>query len=218
MVAGRRKEGECKMARHTGSKCRLCRREGVKLFLKGDRCFSLKCPIDKKGAVIPGEHGRRRSKRPSAYGLQLREKQKLKRSYGILEEQLRGYYKEAKKAKGATGELLLRCLESRLDNVVYRLGLTVGRSIARQLVSHGHVLVNGKKIDIPSYRVKVGDTITLASKSFNIPVVKKSLEKEASVPAWLIRKAGVGKVDRLPNRDEVDFAVDESLIVEFYSR
>lgn len=206
------------MARYKDAKCRLCRREGKKLFLKGDRCFSLKCPIDKKGAVPPGKSGRKRRRRLSSYGEQLREKQKVKRSYGILERQLRKYFEEAKKSRGATGEVLLKKLELRLDNVLYRLGFAVSRSVSRQLVNHGHVLVDGEKVDIPSYQVKPGQTITLKSSSFNIPLVKKTMEKKEGLPAWLERKGGVGKVSRFPNRDDIDIDVDESLIVEFYSR
>jgi len=205
------------MARYTGAKCRLCRREGQKLFLKGERCF-LNCPIDKKGAAPPGVHGRRGFRRMSSYGEQLREKQKVKRSYGIGERQLRGYFEEAKKTRGATAELLLRSLEIRLDNVLYRLGFALSRSVARQLVNHGHVSVNGKRVDIPSYRVKVGDTISFNSKSFGIIIVKKSMEADSLSTKWLERKGGVGKMVRMPTREDIDIGINENLVVEYYSR
>lgn len=207
------------MARYTDAKCRLCRREGAKLFLKGERCYSPKCPIERKGAVVPGQHGQKRRSRLSDYGRQLREKQKTKRLYGVLERQFKNYFKKAAKAKEATGERLLQFLETRLDNVVFRLGLAPSRSVARQLVSHGHVLVDGKKVNIPSYQVKPGQVVTLAPKGLKIDLVKKSLaEKERKIPAWLERKAAVGKVARLPKREEMDIDIDEHLVVEFYSR
>lgn len=207
------------MGRYTDSKCRLCRREGIKLFLKGERCYSPKCPIERKGAVIPGQHGQKRRRRISDYAKQLREKQKTKRFYGVLERQFRNYLKKAAKNKEATGEVLLQLLESRLDNVVFRLGLTPSRSVARQLVSHGHVLVDGERVNVSSYQIKPGQVVALAPKGLEIDLVKKSLaEKARKIPAWLERKAAVGKMARLPKREEIDIDIDEHLILEFYSR
>jgi len=207
------------MARYLDSKCRLCRREGTKLFLKGERCFSPKCPLEKKGAVAPGQHGLKMRRRLSEYGVQLREKQKAKRTYGVLERQFRRYFKKAFKKRGVTGEALLQLLESRLDNVVYRLGFVPSRSVARQLVRHGHILVDGKKVDIPSYQVKPGQVINLNPKAMKIEVVKKSLaEKKKEIPSWLQKKAAVGKIIRLPTREEIGADIAEQLIVEYYSR
>lgn len=207
------------MARVTGPKCRLCRREGVKLFLKGDRCYSSKCPIDRKGAVVPGQHGQKRRSRVSDYGRQLREKQKAKRIYGVLERQFENYFSQASKKPEAIGERLLVFLERRLDNVVYRLGLAPSRSMARQLVTHGHVLVNGKKVDIPSYLVKKEEVISLSPGALKLETVKKSLaDPDKKVPEWLKRKAGAGQIVRFPTREEIKEDVDEYLIIEFYSR
>lgn len=207
------------MARYIDAKCRLCRREGTKLFLKGERCYSPKCPIERKGAVIPGQHGQKRRRRISDYARQLREKQKTKRLYGVLERQFKNYLKKAVKDKETTGEVLLQLLESRLDNVVFRLGLAPSRSVARQLVSHGHVLADGKRVNISSYQVKPGQVVSLASKGLEIDLIKESLaEKDRKIPAWLERKAAVGKMARLPKREEIDVDIDEHLIVEFYSR
>lgn len=208
------------MGKYIGPKCRLCRASGIKLFLKGERCYTSSCPLEKKGAVPPGQHGPKRKTTTSDYGRQLKEKQKLKRLYQVSEEQFRRYFQKSLKAKGKeTGLLLLQALERRLDNVVYRLGFAPSRSVARQLVSHGHVLVNNKKVDIPSYEVKVGDVISLRPKSLEIEVVKKSLaEKDRKIPEWLKREATVGKIERLPTREEMETEIDESLIVEFYSR
>lgn len=207
------------MARYTDAKCRLCRREGVKLFLKGERCYSPKCPIERKGAVVPGQHGQKRRARLSDFSRQLREKQKTKRLYGILEKQFKSYFKKASKDKVATGEKLLQFLESRLDNVVYRLSFVPSRSVARQLVAHGHILVDGRKVDIPSYQLKPGQIVTLTPKGLKMNQVEKSLaEKDRKIPAWLERKAAAGKIVRLPKRDEMDIDIDEHLIVEFYSR
>jgi small subunit ribosomal protein S4 len=208
------------MAKYTQGKCRLCRREGVKLFLKGERCSSPKCPIEKKGAVPPGQHGQKRARRLSGYGLQLREKQKTKRIYGILEKPFRNYFKKAFKVRGEeTGKVLLQLLESRLDNVVYRLGFTPSRSVARQLVTHGLVLVEDKKVNIPSYQVKIGQTITLAKDALAIEPVKKALaEKGKKIPLWLQRKAIIGRIARLPEKEEIDSNISDQLIVEFYSR
>jgi len=209
------------MARYLGAKCRLCRAAGKKLFLKGERCYSSKCPLERKGAVPPGQHGQKKKGgvRLSKYGEQLAEKQKLKRIYGILEKQFRRYFQQALKARGETGKILLQLLERRLDNVVYRLGFALSRSVARQLVRHGHVLVNNKKVNIPSYQIKPGEIISLTPKALKMEIVSKALgEKERKIPSWLQRKAAVGKINRLPEKDEIDFNINEDLIVEFYSR
>lgn len=206
------------MARNTTPKCRLCRREGIKLFLKGTRCFT-KCPIDKKGAVPPGFHGTKARRKVSDYGLQLREKQKAKRIYGVLERQFRKYFDQAKKVKGATGEGLLKILETRFDNVVFRLGFTPNRTMARQLISHGHVLLNNKKHNIPSTLINIDDIVSLDSKALNNDLIKKKLEeKDRSIPGWIERKAVVGKVVKLPSREDIDIDINEQLIVEYYSR
>lgn len=205
--------------RYLDPKCKLCRREGKKLFLKGERCYSPKCPLEKKGAVSPGIHGLRWRKRLSEFGQQLREKQKAKRIYGVSERQFKRYFEQAGKKRGKTGEALLRILESRLDNVVFRLGFVPSRSIARQIVSHGHLQVDGKKVNLPSCQLKPGQTISFTSKGLAMDQVKKMLSnKEYQVPGWLKRKAAVGKVERLPEREEIDTEVDEKLIVEYYSR
>lgn len=207
------------MARSTGPKCRLCRREGVKLFLKGERCFSPQCPIDKKGAVPPGFHGVKSKRRLSDYGLQLRAKQKAKRTYGVLEKQFRKYFKMATKVKGATGEALLKLLETRFDNVVYRLGFAPNRAQARQLISHGHLVINNKKNNIPSTILKISDLISFNVKGLALSIVKKQFEnKEYVLPSWLERKAAVGKVVKLPEKDDIDTNINEQLIVEYYSR
>jgi len=206
------------MARYLDAKCRLCRREGTKLFLKGERCYSPKCPVERKGALPPGQHGQKGRRKISAYGLQLREKQKAKRIYGVLERQFRRYFGIALKKRGATGETLLVLLETRLDNILYRLGFVFSRSIARQVISHNHVLVNGKKINISSANLKPNDTISLSTKALEMPVVKKSLEAKIKPSVWLEKKAAVGKVIRLPKREEIDTDINEQLIVEYYSR
>lgn len=200
------------MARYTGPKRRLSRREGIALFAKDVKS------IEKKGAIPPGQHGARSRRRVSEYGLQLREKQKAKRIYGMLERQFRKYFDAASKVKGATGQVLLELLETRLDNVVYRLGLTSSRAEARQIVSHGHINIDGKKVNIPSYKVKVGQTIALSANLGDNAQVKKGLEQKGTLPEWLDRKATVGKVLRLPKREEMEESVNEQLIVEFYSR
>lgn len=208
------------MARYTGPSCRLCRREGMKLFLKGDRCFSDKCAIDRRG-YAPGDHGQGR-KKFSEYGLQLREKQKVRRTYGILEKQFRNYFKKAARQPGVTGENLLRLLERRLDNVVYRLGLAASRREARQLVRHGHFTVNGRKVNIPSFLVKTGDVVGVREKSREIPRVKELMERasDSTPPEWLEYDAerGSGRVLALPEREQIDIPVQEHLIVELYSR
>jgi small subunit ribosomal protein S4 len=201
------------MARYTGPKRRLSRREGVALFAK-DAAF-----IERKGAVAPGPHGTsRRPRKQSEYGVQLREKQKTKRIFGLMERQFRKYYEMASKSKGNTGLSLMENLEMRLDNVVYRLGFSTSRAGARQMVSHGHIRVDGKRVDIPSFMVKVGQTIAIGPKMLDNTQIAKSL-KDGDVPvSWLDRKAAVGKVVRVPSRDEMEQGVNESLIVEFYSR
>lgn len=209
------------MARYTGPKFRLDRREGTNLFLKGKRSISGKHPLEKKGAIPPGQHGQKSlRKKRSDYGLQLREKQKVKRMYGVLERQFRKYYQQAAKKKGATGETLLQILESRLDNIVYRLGLTFSRSQARQLTSHRHILVNGKKINIPSYNVKEGDVISLSDKANNFVFIKEAADEfdKERLPAWLDRKGLVGTLKKLPNREDLEADINEQAIVEFYSR
>ncbi|WP_028308915.1 30S ribosomal protein S4 [Desulfitibacter alkalitolerans] len=208
------------MARYKESVCRLCRREGVKLYLKGDRCYTDKCGVVKR-AYAPGQHGQRR-KKPSEYGLQLREKQKARRFYGILEKQFRNYFYEADRQKGITGENLVRLLERRLDNVIYRLGLAGSRPEARQLVRHGHVTVNNKKVDIPSYLLKVGDEVAIKEKSTSSPKFKEIAEAamHKSSPPWLeADKENLrGRVVAMPSREDIDVPLEEHLIVELYSR
>lgn len=207
------------MAKYTDPKCRLCRREGVKLYLKGARCFTAKCPIEKRGAQLPGMHGKKRSRsRLSGYGIQLREKQKAKRSYGVLESQFHTYYEEALKSPQNTSETLMQLLESRLDNIVYRLGFTQSRSLARQLVSHGHVLVNGKKVDISSYLTKPGQTISVTTKGAEFNFVAPNLIEKNQPAQWLSRKGTEGKIDRLPTSDEIGSDIKANLIIEYYSR
>jgi len=209
------------MARYNGPVCRLCRREGLKLYLKGDRCFSDKCGIDRR-AYAPGQHGQRRGRAPSEYKLQLREKQKARRFYGILEKQFRSYYDEAARRKGITGDVLLQMLESRLDNVVHRLGFGASRAEARQIVCHGHITVNGKRVDIPSYLTAPSDVIGIREKSASTPRVKELLEaaEGKTVANWLERdlETRSGRVLRLPEREEIDAPVSEQMIVELYSR
>ena len=208
------------MARYTDSVCRLCRREGQKLFLKGQRCYSAKCAIEKR-AYAPGQHGQSR-KKLSGYGQQLREKQKAKRYYGVLEKQFAHYFEIAEKKAGVTGENLLQVLESRFDNVIYRLGFGLSRAEARQLVVHGHFLVNGKKVDIPSYLVSEGDVITIKESSRSLPKIKAVLEQTEgkTVPKWLDLDTNTlqAKVVTLANRDDIDLEVEEHLIVELYSK
>lgn len=208
------KRGEFKMSKPLGPKCKICRREKMKLFLKGERCYA-HCPIERKGAILPGQHGLRSStRRISDYGRQLREKQKVKRIYGISEKQMKNYFQKAVKVREATSEVLLQLLESRLDNVLFRLGLTPSRSLARQLVSHGHILVDGKKVDIPSYQFKKNQIISLKSKTLELPLVKKALAEKSKTPEWLKKKAAVGQMLRLPRRDEIEGDIDDQLIVE----
>ncbi|SHH54246.1 30S ribosomal protein S4 [Clostridium grantii] len=206
------------MARYTGPVCRLCRREGMKLFLKGDRCYTDKCAFSKR-SYAPGEHGQSR-KKLSNYGIQLREKQKARRVYGILEKQFRKYYEKADHMKGVTGENLLRLLEMRLDNVVYRLGFGASRTEARQLVTHGHFLVNGKKVDIPSYQVSVNDVISVREKSRSGEKFKVFAENPKAQPSWLQGDVAnfQGTVVAEPQRSDIDVPVNETLIVELYSK
>lgn len=207
------------MAKYNEAKCRLCRREGIKLFLKGERCFSSKCPVEKKGAVPPGQHGRKSRREPSNFGKQLREKQKAKRIYGVLERQFRRYVQKTAKKKGAITQTLLQLLERRLDNVVYRLGFVNSRSVARQLVGHGHVLVNNKRVDIPSYSVKPEELISLDKKAQEMASVRKILgEKKIQPPTWLGRQGPVGKILHLPKNEDVPTDINEMLIAEYYSR
>ena len=206
------------MARYTDANCRLCRREGQKLFLKGDRCYSSKCAIDRRG-YAPGQHGQGRSK-ISDYGLQLREKQKAKRFYGLQETQFRNLFDKAARKSGITGENLLILLETRLDNVVFRLGFASSRKEARQLVNHGHFQVNGKKVNIPSFTVKPGDVIKVKEKSTNSPKFKEVKEMSITVPSWVavdVEKLE-GKILSVPTRSEIDTPVAEHLIVELYSK
>ena len=210
------------MATYRGSVCRLCRRESMKLFLKGDRCFKDSCAIEKRN-FFPGQHGhsRRRSK-IVGYGLQLREKQKVKRIYGLLERQFHGYFEKAARQKGVTGENLLVILERRLDNTVYRLGFASSRHQARQLVGHGHIRVNDRKVNIPSFQVKTGDLVSVREKSKKVPNIVYSVEMVGSrgVPGWLELDSSnfSGKVLTLPVRDDVNLPVQERLIVELYSK
>lgn len=198
----------------------MCRREGAKLYLKGDRCYTGKCAIDRR-AYAPGQHGQGR-KKVSEYGIQLREKQKAKRIYGILENQFRNYFEKAERQKGITGENLLRLLERRLDNAVFRLGLASSRVEARQLVRHGHFEVNGRRVNIPSYLLKVGDSVAVCEKSKESPKLKELAEnaQAKTAPAWLEfdSNALAGRVVAIPSRDEIDVPVQEHLIVELYSR
>ena len=208
------------MARYVGPVCRKCRREGVKLYLKGDKCYSDKCAFTRRNTG-PGQHGQAR-KKVSEYGMQLREKQKTRRIYGILERQFRNYFVKAERQKGVTGENLLVLLERRLDNVVYRLGLAASRTQARQLVRHGHFTVNGRKVNIPSYLVKSGDVVAVAASSRELPVFKELAEglSRKGTPAWLEVTANdlSGRIVRLPNRQDIDLPIQEHLIVELYSR
>jgi small subunit ribosomal protein S4 len=209
------------MATYHGARCKLCRRQGAKLFLKGQRCYTDKCAFERR-AYGPGQHGQRRRRKPSDYGIQLREKQKAKNVYGVLERQFKNYYKEADRQKGVTGDNLMRLLERRLDNIVYRLGFATSRSAARALVSHGHIAVNGAKVDIPSYRVKVGDEVTVREKSKSIHEVRMAVDGKSGVGTveWLELdpKTFSGRLLELPARDQIPSPINEQLIVNFYSR
>ena len=208
------------MAKYTDAKCRLCRREGSKLYLKGDRCYTDKCAVARR-AYAPGQHGQSR-KKMSGYGIQLREKQKVRRIYGILEKQFRDYFEEAERQKGVTGENLLRLLELRLDNVVYRMGFGDSRAEARQLVRHGHFTVNGKKVDIPSYQTGLNDLIAVKPGSKSTDKFKELAENAAgkTAPQWLSINAEMmeARIVALPAREDIDLPIEEHLIVELYSR
>lgn len=206
------------MAKYTDAKCRQCRREGCKLFLKGERCTSGKCAMDRR-PVVPGQHGAAR-KKISEYGLQLREKQKVRNAYGILEKQFANYYEKATRSKQTTGFALLQMLELRLDNVVYRMGIGSSRAEARQIVTHGHITVNGKKVNIPSYQVKVGDVIAIKESRQNLEMFKELRELKIVMPKWLEfnNETLTGKILALPERDDIDLNIKENLIVEYYSR
>jgi small subunit ribosomal protein S4 len=209
------------MARYTGAVCRLCRREGTKLFLKGTKCTSDRCPIEKRN-FPPGQHGKDRKAKIVGYGLQLHEKQKAKRIYFALEGQFRAYYEKASRAQGVTGELLIQQLERRLDNVAYRLGFAISRRQARQVVRHGHVQVNGKKVNIPSYQVNVGDVISIREGAKKHVIIEQGAQYAAQnpVPAWLDADFAnlSGRVLSLPGRKDVNLPVNEQLIVELYSK
>ena len=209
------------MARFTGAVCRLCRREGTKLFLKGTKCTSDRCPVEKRN-FPPGQHGKDRKAKIVGYGLQLHEKQKAKRMYFTLESQFREYYEKANRATGVTGELLIQQLERRLDNVAYRLGFAISRRQARQLVRHGHVEVNGRKVNIPSYQVSAGDEVAVREKARKLVIVEQGaqLAQQNPVPAWLEMNFEnmTGRVLTLPKRKDVNLPVNEQLIVELYSK
>jgi small subunit ribosomal protein S4 len=210
------------LARYRGPVCRLCRREGTKLFLKGERCYTEKCAIEKRN-FVPGQHGRERRGKVSNYGLQLREKQKLRRIYGLLEVQLRNLYEKSSKAKGVTGSIMLSFMERRLDSVVYRLGIGSSRPQARQIVRHGHITVNGRRVNVPSYVVRPGDEVAVHEKSNKHPMILSNLEVNSSRPlaSWLEfdREAMKGKVASEPKREElVQIQLNEQLVVELYSK
>lgn len=208
------------MAKYTGANCKVCRREGCKLFLKGDRCVTGKCALDRR-PTVPGQHGEASlRKKPTGYALQLREKQKVKRAYGLLEKQFKTYYLEAKRQKGATGEVMLSLLERRLDNVVYRLGFGVSRTQCRQIVNHGHITVNGKSVNIPSYQVKVGDIIAVKENATDSSLFKEIKGSKIIAPKWLEVDSNAlsGKVIANPDRSDIDLNISEHLIIELYSR
>ena len=208
------------MARYREASCRICRREGEKLFLKGDRCYSEKCAVERR-KYPPGQHGQGYRKL-SDYGVQLREKQKVRKIYGLLERQFRRYFYEAERRKGITGEILLQLVESRLDNIVYRMGFAPNRRRARQLISHGHIVVTGKEINLPSYQVKEGDSVGVKDSSRDMPEIIDSLSKVEyrGIPAWVEVDSVnyTGKVLRIPSRDEIQLPIQEQLIVELYSK
>src|SRR5215207_2460370 len=208
------------MARYIGPVCRLCRREGMKLFLKGERCYTEKCAIEKRN-LPPGQHGKLRKAKLVGYGLQLREKQKVKRIYGVLEDQFRRYFEMADRTRGITGVTLLQLLERRLDNAVYRMGFSTSRAQARQLVRHGHFLVNGKKVDIPSYSLKAGDVVSVRQTSRENPAILHAVGevKGRGIPEWIALEGELGaKVVSMPTREQINLPVQEQLIVELYSK
>ncbi len=207
------------MARYTGPSCRLCRREGQKLFLKGERCYTDKCAMNRR-AKAPGQHGEGRRRKPSNYGIQLREKQKVKRYYGLLENQFKRHFDKAENQSGITGENFLRILETRLDNAVFRMGMAASRKEARQLVTHGHFTINGKKATIPSMVVEIGDLVAVKDKSKSSAKFKAIAEKSVNIPSWLSvdPEKMEGKVVALPAREDIDIPIEEHLIVELYSK
>jgi small subunit ribosomal protein S4 len=209
------------LARYCDAVCRLCRREGTKLFLKGQRCLTDKCAIEKRN-FPPGQHGKSRKPKIVGYGLQLREKQKVRRLYGILEDQFRGYFERAAASKGVTGEALLQILERRIDNVVYRLGLATSRAAARQLVRHGHIFVAGRKVTVPSFQVSPGNELAVKESSRSLAVIERALDfaGNRSTPAWLEfdRSTLKGRMISLPRREDVNFPIQEQMIVELYSK
>jgi len=207
------------MARYIKAVCRKCRREGMKLFLKGDRCYSPKCAIEKRN-MIPGQHGRTKKGKLSNYGLQLREKQKLRRVYGVLETQFENYYNRAARQKGVTGDNLIKILERRLDNAIYRIGFALSRAQARQLVTHRHFKVNGHIVNIPSFLLKPGDEIEIDEKSREVVFIKEAMQAQRAIPTWLERTSEgfKGRVLSEPTRENIDIPIDESLIIEYYSR
>jgi small subunit ribosomal protein S4 len=208
------------VARYNGPLCRICRREGEKLFLKGERCYTEKCAVERR-KYPPGQHGQNRGKL-SDYGIQLREKQKARRSYGLVERQFRKYFSEAERQKGSTGEVLLQLLERRLDNIVFRMGFAVNRREARQFISHGHFVVNGRAVNVPSYLVKAGDVIEVKEKSRDLPGIADNLSKieHRGIPNWLEVDSTnfKGKILSIPSRDEIQIPVQEQLVVELYSK
>ncbi len=209
------------MARYTDAVCRLCRRETVKLFLKGQRCLTEKCAIEKRN-FVPGQHGKSRRARIQGYGLQLREKQKLRRLYGVLEAQFRNYFQKAFASKGVTGDLLLSMLERRLDNTVYRLGMASSRPQARQLVRHGHILVDNRKVNIPSFQVNEGQVIKVREKSRNLSLIQNALDLAANqgIPSWLAldRENFSGRVSGTPTKEDMNFPIQVQMVVELYSK
>lgn len=209
------------MARNIGSSCRLCRRENLKLFLKGDRCYGDKCAFERR-PYAPGQHGQRRAGKYSDYRVQLREKQKVKRIYGLLEKQFRGYYFRAERQKGITGTNLLILLESRLDNIVYRMGFSSSRNQARQMVMHSHFQVNGREVNIPSFQVKPGDVVEVKEKSRKVPQILEAMETvvRRGIPNWIQidKDKFKGVLDSLPNREELTMPIQEQLIIELYSK
>lgn len=206
------------MAKYVDAKCRLCRREGCKLYLKGERCTTKKCAME-RFPIVPGQHGAAK-KKITGYGIQLREKQKVKRAYGLLEKQFHSYYERAERMKGVTGANMLSLLERRLDNVVYRMGIGASRAECRQIVNHGHITVNGKKVNIPSFQVKVGDVIAVKENKKELEMFKDLKGAKIVTPKWLEfdSEALVGKINALPERDDIDLPIQEHLIIELYSR
>ena len=210
------------MGRYTEGKCRLCRRESIRLYLKGERCYTEKCAMERKG-YIPGEHGRdRRRAKETPYGQQLREKQKARRIYGVYEKQFRNYFAKAERKKGVTGEILLQLLETRLDNIVHRLGLAPSRANARQIVLHGHIEVNGRRVDIPSYQLKVDDVIRVRDRSQKLAMIQQTVQnrRRTEMQTWLDfdEKKFEGRLNQIPDRENIPVPVQEQLIVELYSK